>query len=428
MMNVLSSVRLLISISLFATPSLVSPSGHDEVVQPSPNAGVYAAGTTHWGFALILTLLVLLRRKSVVLIALPMVFSSWAVSAEWSDEMDLYVGAGIGQSYLDPSIGNSRYSIDDDSQSAWKLTAGLDLNDHISVEGYYSDLGSLELNPNGKIDYRMMGADAMLHFWAYGVEREKSSIALYAKAGVNHMTNNGSGVSYDKVNTVQLLGGVGVEVYLPRKFSVRFEIESYDADASLLSLNLVKRFGFKSRKPVAKVVPQIVAPEKIAPSIVAQPKKVVFVSGMLDADLEGLQDTDAQCPNSIKGTVVDEIGCSKVDKKMGDLITKLQFESHSSLLTKSSEIDLNEIAGLLVNYPDVKIEVQAHSDGSGPSDYNKMLSQMRADSVVRYLEGKNIAQARLNAIGFGEEQPIADNNTAAGRATNRRVEFVFKQP
>jgi OOP family OmpA-OmpF porin len=133
----------------------------------------------------------------------------------------------------------------------------------------------------------------------------------------------------------------------------------------------------------------------------------------------------SKCP---KGTPVDEVGCSKVDKKMDDLVTKLQFESNSYLLTKISETDLNEIAGLLVNYPNVNIEVQADSDDLGSPRYNKMLSQMRADSVVRYLEGKNIVRSRLNAIGFGEEQPIADNDASAGREKNRHVEFVRKQP
>jgi outer membrane protein OmpA-like peptidoglycan-associated protein len=368
----------------------------------------------------------MLRRKLAVLIALPMVLVSLTATAEWSDEIDLYVGAGIGQSFLDPNLEGSGYSIDADSQSAWKLTVGLDLNDYISVGGYYSDLGSVELIPSGKISYQMMGADAMLHFWAYGNVREKGSIALYAKAGINNMNNNGSGVSYDKVDTVQLLGGIGVEFYLPSKFSVRFEIESYDIHASLISLNLVKRFGFKSRKPLPRLAPPTLVRPIVAPLIVVPPKESASVPVVLDSDSDGLADAKDQCSNSPKEIPVNDVGCSKFDKKMDDLITKLQFDSHSSLLAKSSETDLNEIAGLLVNYPDVKIEVQVHTDDSGSSDYNKMLSQMRADSVVRYLKGKKIAQSRLDAIGFGEEQPIADNNTSAGRAKNRRVEFVFK--
>jgi outer membrane protein OmpA-like peptidoglycan-associated protein len=283
----------------------------------------------------------------------------------------------------------------------------------------------VKLSPGAKIAYRMMGGDAMLHYWAYGKERMEGSIALYAKAGLNHMTNNGNNVRYENNNTIQLFGGVGAEVYLPRKFSVRFEIESYDTDAALLSLNLVKRFGFKSKKVEQK---EFVAMVEALPETASGPSIVMLAPVVLDSDLDGLLDDDDQCPNSPKGTPVDEVGCSKVDKKMDELITKLQFESNSSLLEKSSKIDLNEIASLLVNYPDVNIEVQAHSDDSGSSDYNKMLSQMRAYSVIRYLEGKNIARSRLEAIGFGEEQPIADNNTSAGRAINRRVEFVLKQP
>jgi hypothetical protein len=210
--------------------------------------GVHGAGNIHWAFVLILSLMVMFRQQSAVIIAISILSTSWSASAEWWDEMDVYVGAGLGQSHLAPSLGGSGYSIDDHTQNAWKLTAGLDLNDHISIEGYYSDLGRVKLDPSAKVGYRMMGGDAMLHYWAYGDERKKESIALYAKAGLNHMTNHGHDVSYEKNNTMQFFGGIGAELYLSRKFSVRFEIESYDTDAALLSLNLVKRFGFKSKK------------------------------------------------------------------------------------------------------------------------------------------------------------------------------------
>jgi outer membrane protein OmpA-like peptidoglycan-associated protein len=376
----------------------------------SITTGLQGAGSLHLGFALVLSLLVMLRRKSALLMVLPILFGSLNATAQWSDEMALYLGVGIGQSYLDPSLSGSNFSIDDGTQNAWKLTAGWDLNDHISVEGYYSDLGSAELNPDGEIDYRMMGGDAILHFWAYGDEREKGSIALYAKAGVNHMTNNGRGVNYDQDNTVQLMGGVGAEYYLPSKFSVRFEFESYDTDASLLSLNLVKRFGFESEKTVPKAIP---------------PKAIVLAPVVIDSDLDGLLDDQDQCPNTPKGTPVDEVGCAKIDEKMSDLITKLQFENNSALLTVPSKIALDEIADLLARYPDVKIEVQAHSDSNGSARYNKTLSQQRANSVVQYLIAKDIMQSRLESEGFGEEKPIADNNTKIGRAKNRRVEFVL---
>ena len=379
--------------------------------------GVHGAGSLHWGFALMLSLLVVLRRKSALLAALPMLVASLGANAEWWDEMDLYVGAGVGQSYLDPGLGGTAYEIDDHTQNAWKLTAGWDWNDHISIEGYYTELGTVDLKPGAHMTYRMMGTDAMLHFWAHGEERKKGSIALYAKAGLNHMTNNANGVKYDQDNNLQLFGGVGAELYLQRRFSVRLELESYDTDAALLSLNLIKRFGFKSKKRIKKEVVPL-------PPVV-EPKVLVIAPVVADSDLDGLLDDEDQCPYTPEGLTVNDLGCAAYNGKVGSLITNIQFEVNSASLTESGKISLNEIAGMLVNYPGVEIEVQAHSDNTGSASYNKKLSQKRAQSVVNYLTGKKIVETRLKAIGFGEVKPVASNNTVEGRAKNRRVEFVL---
>jgi len=359
-----------------------------------------------------------------------------AVNAAWWDEMDLYAGAGFGQSYLAPAVSGTQYSIDDHTQDAWKLSAGWDWNDHISIEGYYSNLGSVALNPGGEMGYRMLGGNAMLHYWARGGERVKGSIALYAKAGLNHMTNNGEGVSYESKNQGQLFGAIGAELYLPQKFSVRFEIDSYDTDASLFSLNIIKRFGFKSRTPSLPPLPivdknaqqkeQFVAMVEELPATAAGPKVAQLIPVVLDSDLDGLLDDEDQCPYTPKGVDVNELGCATYKGKIGDLIANVQFEVDSASLTEPSKIALNEIADMLVTYEAVKIEVQAHSDSTGSAIYNKKLSQKRADSVVRYLGSKQISVQRLTGLGYGEEKPIADNATASGRSKNRRVEFILK--
>ncbi|MFT6467930.1 MAG: outer membrane protein OmpA-like peptidoglycan-associated protein [Oleispira sp.] len=376
--------------------------------------GVHGAGSLHWGFALMLSLLVVLRRKSALLAALPMLVASLGANAEWWDEMDLYVGAGVGQSYLDPGLGGTAYEIDDHTKNAWKLTAGWDWNDHISIEGYYTELGTVDLKPGAHMTYRMMGGDAMLHFWAHGEERKKGSIALYAKAGLNHMTNNANGVNYDQGSNFQLFGGLGAELYLQRRFSVRLELESYDTDAALLSLNLVKRFGFKSKPRITKPVLPVV-----------EPKVLVIAPVVADTDLDGLLDDEDQCPYTPEGLTVNDLGCAAYNGKVGSLITNIQFEVNSASLTESGKISLNEISGMLANYPGVEIEVQAHSDNTGSANYNKKLSQKRAQSVVDYLKKKKIAESRLKAVGFGEDKPVADNNTNQGRAKNRRVEFIL---
>ena len=394
--------------------------------------GVNGAGSLHWGFALMVTLLVALRRKSVTLIALPLFVASFGANAE-QDELSFYVGAGIGQSYLDPETGGTAFNVDDHTQNAWKLTGGLDWNDVISLEGFYTELGSVDLGNDADIDYRMMGADVIFHYWARGEAREENSIALYVKAGLNHMTNNANGVLYDQDNNLQLFGGVGAELYLQRKFSVRLELESYDDDAALLSLNLVKRFGFKSKKvarpykvkptpaPLAAPAPkEIVSPKQVVP-----PKAVAVI--VIDSDSDGLFDDKDKCPNTPKGLTIDEHGCAAFDGKIGDLITNIQFQVNSAVLADSSKVALDEIAVMLTSYAAVVIEVQAHSDNTGSAAYNKKLSQKRAESVVDYLTSIDIDPKRLFPRGFGEEKPVADNSSSAGRSQNRRVEFVVKQ-
>ncbi len=75
-----------------------------------------------------------------------------------------------------------------------------------------------------------------------------------------------------------------------------------------------------------------------------------------------------------------------------------------------------------------KVRIEGHTDSRGSARYNKKLSQRRVDSVRTYLIGQGIAAGRLVAQGFGEEKPIASNRTRAGRAKNRRVEFVIIDP
>ncbi|MGK0405400.1 MAG: OOP family OmpA-OmpF porin, partial [Oleispira sp.] len=198
----------------------------------------------------------------------------------------------------------------------------------------------------------------------------------------------------------------------------------FDADAALLSLNLVKRFGFKSKKVEQK---EFVAMVETLPETASGPSIVMIEPVVLDSDLDGLLDDDDQCPYTPKGMSINSLGCATFIGEVSDLIANVQFETNSSSLTEASKVALNEIADMLVSYAAIDIEVQAHSDNTGSAAYNKVLSQERAASVVKYLYKKSIVQSRLTSLGFGEEKPIADNNTSAGRAENRRVEFKLKR-
>jgi hypothetical protein len=219
-----------------------------------------------------------------------------ALDELWWDEMSVYIGGGVGKSYVDSKLSSDEYTIGDQIDNAWKLSAGLDFNEYISIEGFYAVLGSEELSPGAEMGYRMLGANAILHYWAYGSRGVPDSIALYTKIGLTHQTNQTSDIRYRSDNEVPLLGGVGVEVYLPENLSVRLELESYDTDATLMSLNILKRFGFKTRAPIVKLEQPVI-------------KMVVLTPVVFDVDLDGVLDDEDQCLDTAKGALVNEFGC-----------------------------------------------------------------------------------------------------------------------
>jgi outer membrane protein OmpA-like peptidoglycan-associated protein len=101
----------------------------------------------------------------------------------------------------------------------------------------------------------------------------------------------------------------------------------------------------------------------------------------------------------------------------------INFDFNKSTLRPDSDPTLEKVLALLRSRPDLKLEVQGHTDNIGADDYNLKLSDARASSVVAWLVSKGIAADRLTAHGYGMRQPIADNGSDEGRAKNRRVEL-----
>jgi outer membrane protein OmpA-like peptidoglycan-associated protein len=111
------------------------------------------------------------------------------------------------------------------------------------------------------------------------------------------------------------------------------------------------------------------------------------------------------------------------------IIDKVQFETGKADLKDISFPLLDEVAKVLVDNPQIElVSVEGHTDATGSPDFNRKLSQQRAESVAKYLQSKGVKAARMEPKGFGPDRPIADNETDAGREANRRVEFnILKQ-
>jgi outer membrane protein OmpA-like peptidoglycan-associated protein len=102
------------------------------------------------------------------------------------------------------------------------------------------------------------------------------------------------------------------------------------------------------------------------------------------------------------------------------------FDLDKATLKQESEEQLHHIVTLMLNYPDLKLEIQGHTDDQGKDDYNMNLSKNRAETVSSYLQLFGIDNKRLVTKGFGESKPIASNDSEEGRALNRRVELIKK--
>jgi len=116
---------------------------------------------------------------------------------------------------------------------------------------------------------------------------------------------------------------------------------------------------------------------------------------------------------------------NKISMEQDFTLSGVQFEIGSAKLTKEAQMVLDDVAKAMINNPKVNVGIHGHTDNTGSLELNNRLSLQRAESVKAYLVSKDIAAERMVTKGFGPSKPIADNNTEAGRAENRRIEFVI---
>ncbi|MEJ2500350.1 MAG: OmpA family protein [Campylobacterales bacterium] len=136
----------------------------------------------------------------------------------------------------------------------------------------------------------------------------------------------------------------------------------------------------------------------------------------VDDDRDGVPNLHDSCPDTREGFAVDEVGCPVVKT------LKLHFEFGSAKIAPESEATVAEYAQFLKESPSYKAIVMGHTDSVGSDADNMALSKARADSVKAMLVEKGIDPQRLKTEGKGETQPVASNDTAEGRAKNRRIE------
>lgn len=157
-----------------------------------------------------------------------------------------------------------------------------------------------------------------------------------------------------------------------------------------------------------------------------------------DNDKDGVPDKTDKCPDEAEviNGYRDEDGCPDkgkvlvvVRKEKIDILQKVYFASGKAIIKSKSHSLLDQVAQTIRAHDEIKkIRVEGHTDSQGGDRYNKQLSQRRSEAVRAYLIKKGVAAERVEALGYGEEKPIASNATPRGREQNRRVEFTIVAP
>jgi len=150
--------------------------------------------------------------------------------------------------------------------------------------------------------------------------------------------------------------------------------------------------------------------------------KVDRVGCPIDLDGDGVLDTLDKCPNTPKGVKVDSSGCPIPIPEKVSITLLVEFDFDKAIVKPHYHNDIEKVANFLKAYPNTTAELEGHTDSIGTDEYNMKLSKRRAESVKNYLVEKfDVDPGRLTAVGYGESQPVASNETDEGRQRNRRV-------
>lgn len=339
----------------------------------------------------------------------------------------VYAGVGLLASELEPDTdGVAGVSIDESISSGASITLGYDISNRFSVEGHLADLGNVTLNPTGSIDYKVGGVSALIYgLNDPGNRSRREGFSVFGRLGFGALDNEASGVEFRRVNDVHILAGAGLEYGFNNGLGVRGELIAHETDARYAQLGVVYRFGSNERSGASASTSTTIPATIPATSsdedsqAIVEPVQPANAVAILDADADGVADAIDECLTSDPALPVRDNGCDLFD----GAIEGLEFQAGSDTLTEAAIGVLGGVAQSLNDYPEVRVTIETHTDNQGDAAENLQLSKRRAIAVARFLVDEGISGARMKPQAFGESKPRTSNDTAQGRASNRRVEF-----
>jgi len=336
-------------------------------------------------------------------------------------ETGVELGAGVTYVMFDDD-----FNVADDI--GYRGLLGYRVNERFGMELVLDGI-STETDPLGlSFDMRQLYVSGLYHF------NVETNVQPYVSLGWGQNSMELADSSFDNDTTATNLGA-GIKWYLKDNLILRpainyFMNTEYDEDFTTVGLTLSWVVGGgssaapKAKAPVAPADSDNDGVTDSSDTCPATPAGVgVSANGCpLDTDNDGVSDYLDKCPNTAAKLKVDSNGCPVKLSETVSIDLNVNFDSNSDVVKPAYYGEIGRVAEFLQQYVGTSVVIEGHTDTSGSASYNKNLSQRRADSVAAVLvQQMGVSQARVSAMGYGEEQPIADESTATGREANRRV-------
>ena len=312
--------------------------------------------------------------------------------------------ADAGQFYIAPGLQKMNYDAEVglDNDLGYVIGIGYDFTSRLSAEFSVMDLNP-ETKAKRELDQDLWKVDVL-----YGLDFNLGRFKPFVVSGLGNSNIDGENDSIWDI-------GAGLRLPLNERWTWRTSIRNYyalgrdfeDQDFGI-DTTLVYRFG-GSRKSMA--------------SSNEPPREgVQEVVEVADADRDGVPDANDLCSDTPRSYAVDKDGCPIAIEEVARVELLVNFDFDRSEVKEQYLPEIERVARFMEQYPDRVVELEGHTDSRGTDAYNLGLSQRRAEAVMAELVGRfGISPSRVSAKGFGESQPIESNDSAQGRAENRRV-------
>ena len=306
---------------------------------------------------------------------------------------------------------------------------GIELTPTIALELEYGETDSDALNSNGNKDNGGWDFEQKSYSGNFTIGTEtfsgytNSPFKPYVLIGAGQSKTSMAFDDGRKETSKDTIGNLGLGAYyrINDALSLRGEgraIYNFDNDwwegLALAGLNVVLGGHLAPAAPVVEPTP-------------VEPAPVILIDG--DDDQDGVLNSVDKCPGTPLNVVVDADGCPREITADDALRMELRvfFDNDKTVIKDQYKPEIQKVAEKMNEYPNSTASIEGHASKTGPSArYNQRLSEARANAVKSMLVNQfGVAPQRISTVGYGYDRPIADNNTAEGRAMNRRVYAII---